>query len=153
MSNLYLSSRALEDLKKELIERKTITRRKIAEKISAAIALGDLSENFEYTEAKEDQGTNEVRIIQIEDMIKEGIVVEQETGEQVIQIGSRFTARTANGAEKRFEIVGTLEADPLNGKMSHESPLGRACIGKRVGETAEVVTPSGAVVYTVLAIE
>ncbi len=146
----YLSADGLEKLKQEWEDRKTKVRAEIAEKISAAKELGDLSENFEYQEAKEQQGQNEGRIMELESMIKDFSLVEQQKG-GTINLGSRFTIQV-NGAKRQFEIVGSSEADPLQGKISNESPLGQAFMGRGEGDVVEVKVPSGVVSYTLLSI-
>ena len=147
----YISKEGLAKLEEELADRKTRQRKDIAERISSAKELGDLSENFEYHDAKEAQGTNEMRIVQLETMIKEAEVVAQTSGTDTVELGTTFVA-TLNGVEKVFELVGSSEADPLAGKISNESPIGRAFHGRRVGESVEVETPSGKIAYTVLRI-
>jgi transcription elongation factor GreA len=148
----YISADGLQKLKDELEWRKTTVRREIAEKIGAAMELGDLSENFEYAEAKEEQGTNEVRISNLESMIKDSIIIEQQSGGDTIELGTTFTAE-ANGMRKTMQIVGSNEAKPLDGKISNESPIGQAFIGHKVGEEVSVAVPSGTMVYQILEIK
>lgn len=148
----YISAEGLEQLKKEFDDRRLRVRGEISEKISAAKELGDLSENFEYQEAKEQQAQNEMRLVDLEGMIKDCEIVSQQKGGNAITLGSRFTAE-GNGAKRVFEVVGSNEADPLQGKISNESPLGRAFIGLEEGEKVEVKTPSGALSYKILKIE
>ena len=148
---VYVSAEALEELKHELHHRKMVTRREIAARIEAAKELGDLSENFEYHEAKEQQGANESRIIELEDMIRNAVVVEKKTGGS-IALGSTFHVKVG-GMEKAFQLVGATEADPLGGKISNESPIGQAFLGKNPGDIVEVDVPSGKVSYEVLRIE
>ncbi len=148
----YISAEGLEKLKQELEDRRAKTRGEIAEKISAAKELGDLSENFEYQEAKEQQGQNESRIVELEGMIQDAVLVEQQTGGSTITLGSRFTVETGK-AKKQFEMVGSAEADPLQGKISNESPIGQAFIGRGEGEKVEVTVPSGTISYKILQIE
>lgn len=133
----------------ELETRKTTTRRDIAEKIGAAKELGDLSENFEYQEAKEEQGSNEVRISELESMIKDSVLVEQQKGGDTITLGTTFTAEVG-GLKKTFQIVGSNEASPLEGKISNESPIGQAFIGHGVGDKVSVAVPSGTMVYKII---
>ncbi len=148
----YLSEAALEEVKKELQERRTTNRKQLAEEIGAAKELGDLSENFEYHDAKERQGQNESRIIQLENMIHNAVIVATKTGESKISLGVRFVAEF-NGTEKTFEIVGATESDPMAGKISNESPIGNAFLGLSVGEVAKVETPAGTMEYKVISIE
>jgi len=148
----YISPEGLEELKEELQERKTKTRREIAEKIGQAKELGDLSENFEYHDAKQVQAENESRIIHIEDMLRHVVVVEKKTGATCVSIGTGFTVEIG-GQEKTFFIVGASEADPLSGKISNESPLGNKFLGACVGDKIEMETPGGTMTYTVKSIE
>lgn len=149
----YISEEGLKKLEEEYAHRKLVVRREIAERISNAKELGDLSENFEYQEAKEAQGANEVRIVELEEMIKSAVLVTTKTGGDVIQLGVRFTVKTAPHPERIFELVGSTEADPLKGKISNESPLGKSFIGARVGDVVAVETPGGLVEYTIVRIE
>ncbi len=149
---MYISQQGLEELKRELEERTRQTRRTIAETISAAKELGDLSENFEYQDAKEQQALNEARILQLEDMVRNAVIVEQTTGNDKIILGSTFTALVGT-QEKTYQMVGSTEADPLGGKISNESPLGRALIGHKVGDRVAVETPNGAIEYKIISIE
>lgn len=144
----YISAQGLEGLKKEFEDRKKITRREIAEKIAAAKELGDLSENFEYHEAKEQQGLNEARILQLEAMILDSVIVEQSTGQDAITLGVTFIA-VINGNEKTFSMVGSSEADPMSGKISNESPIGKAFMGRGAGEEVTIEVPSGEIVYII----
>lgn len=148
----YISPQGLEDLKAELQERKTKIRREIADKIGQAKELGDLSENFEYHDAKQLQAENESRIIHVEDMLRHVVVVEKKTGETCVSIGTGFVV-DIDGQEKTFYIVGASEADPLSGKISNESPLGNKFLGACVGDSIEMETPSGTMTYTVKSIE
>lgn len=149
---IYVSADGLEKLKQEYADRSTRVRKEIAEKISGAKELGDLSENFEYHEAKDTQGQNESRIIELEGMIKDAEVVLQQTGGNAITLGSHFTVEM-KGTKRTFEIVGFAEADPVAGRISNESPIGQAFIGHNVGEVVEVAVPSGTMKYKILKIE
>jgi transcription elongation factor GreA len=147
----FVSAEGLEKMNEEMTMRKTTLRKEIAERISAAKELGDLSENFEYQQAKEDQGSNEVRIVELEGMIKDAVVVEQQKGGDTITLGTTFVAKTG-ALEKTFQIVGSNEAKPLEGKISNESPLGQAFIGRKDGEVVEVSVPSGTITYKIISI-
>ncbi len=148
---IYISKQGLEELESEFLERTRVTRREIAELISSAKDLGDLSENFEYQDAKEQQALNEARIAQLEAMIHDVILVEETSGNDMIGLGCRFTAHV-NGAEKIFVMVGSTEADPIAGKISNESPLGVALMGRRTGEVIAVTVPSGVIEYKIVQI-
>lgn len=144
----YISAEGLKKLIAEMETRKTITRKEIAECISDAKELGDLSENFEYQDAKERQGSNEVRISELESMIKDAVVVEQQAGGAMIILGTTFKAES-NGATRTFQIVGSNEASPIEGKISNESPIGMAFIGHAVGDKVSVAVPTGTMVYRI----
>lgn len=148
----YISATGLQVLKDELIQRTSITRREIADKISAAMELGDLSENFEYHEAKEQQGLNEARVAQLEEMIRNNVIVKDTIGGDTIDLGTTFDVEV-NQTNKTFCLVGSSEADPLLGKISNESPIGKAFIGRKAGEEVEILTPSGAISYKIISIK
>ena len=145
---IYISSKGLQELKDEVVDRKTIQRRAIAERISAAKDLGDLSENFEYHEAKEEQGLNEARISQLENMFHDAVIVDETSGGEMIGLGATFVVEV-NGQEKTYSMVGSSEANPIAGKISNESPIGAAFFARKVGETVEVSTPGGSISYRI----
>ena len=147
----YVSPEGLEVLEGELKERSTTLRKEIAEKIGVAKDQGDLSENFEYQDAKERQAANETRIIKLRDMLTRVKLIEKSTGDD-IQLGSTFVATLADGTEKNFEIVGATETDPMAGKISNDSPIGKAFIGQALGATVDVETPSGTISYIIKSI-
>lgn len=147
----YLSKEGLTTLEAELLQRKKALRAEIADRIASAKELGDLSENFEYHEAKEQQAQNEMRIIDLENMIKDTVMVEQQSGGNTISLGTTFMVETG-GKARKFEIVGSNEADPIAGKISNESPLGQVFIGRGEGEVVEVSVPSGAITYKIVSI-
>ncbi|MFH1631553.1 MAG: transcription elongation factor GreA [bacterium] len=153
MDQHYVSEEGLQALKDELENRKTTLRREIAEKISVAKEQGDLSENFEYQDAKDQQAENETRILLLEELIKSAVLVEHREGESTISIGATFKVELEDGSTKDFELVGATETDPLAGKISNESPLGQKFIGTAAGDTIEVKTPSGTVKYKIISIE
>lgn len=148
----YISKKGLQDLKEEHENRIKNIRKEIAKKISDAKELGDLSENFEYHDAKEQQGTNEIRILEIEKMIKDSIVIEETTGNNEISLGVTFIAEL-NGNKKTYTIVGYNESSPMEGKISNESPIGRAFMGKTVNDIVTVEIPSGKASYKILEIK
>lgn len=149
----YVSVEYLEKLKAELHNLKTVQRRELANRIEAAKALGDLSENAEYHEAKDALGFVEGRILEIEDLMKYAVVIEPEAAKagSNVRVGSKVKVKV-NGKEKTFDIVGSNEADPLSGKISNESPIGMALIGTHVGDKVNVKTPTGTTAYEVLEI-
>ena len=143
--------KALED---ELEELKTVKRREVAEKIKVARGFGDLSENSDYDEAKNEQGLIESRIIFLEKMLKNVRVLDHsELTNEEVMVGSKVKVKDEDGEIEEYSIVGSTEVDPLEGKISDESAVGKGLIGRRVGEVAEITVPSGAVVrYEVLEI-
>ncbi|HPF95268.1 MAG: transcription elongation factor GreA [Candidatus Magasanikbacteria bacterium] len=143
----YVSPEFLEKVKEELHQLKTVKRRELALRIEEAKALGDLSENAEYHEAKDALGFVEGRILEIEDILKNAVIVEAQVG-GAVRIGSTVSV-SVNGKEKEFTIVGSNEADPLAGKISNESPIGAALLGATSGQKVPVQTPSGTTVYEV----
>lgn len=147
----YLSSEGLGKLKKELAERKGQIRTEITKKILAAKELGDLSENAEYHDAKEAQSFNEGRIAELEEIIKEAVVISNGNISDIVVVGSTVRVKSPHG-EHRFTIVGPAESDPTQGFISNESPLGSAFIGHKKGEEVEVKTPGGVVGYKILEI-
>lgn len=149
---VYISQEGLEELKREHVLRTRETRRVIADAISSAKELGDLSENFEYQDAKEQQSLNEARILQVEAMIQQAVIVEETSGGEQIELGCTFIAQV-HGVEKTFSLVGSMEADPLAGKISNESPLGRALMGRAKGDVVCVTVPNGTIEYTILKIK
>ena len=142
----------LKKLQDELEERKTKVRQTIADAIKEAKEQGDLSENAEYSEAKHQQNENETRVAELESILKDSVVAVKQKSLSSIDIGSRLTVKMKS-KELHFEIVGSNEVDPAQGKISNESPLGKEFIGKGKGDKVEVVTPSGTVKYEIVSIE
>jgi transcription elongation factor GreA len=147
----YVSSEGLEKLKEELHQLKTVRRREVATKIETAKALGDLSENAEYHEAKDELGFIEGRIMEIENILKNVSLIEQGGSSGMVRIGSHIVVEM-NGKKKEYTIVGSDEADPLQGKISNESPLGNAFLGHANGDRVSVTTPGGTQTYRILEI-
>ncbi len=137
-----VTKEGLEKLMEELEHRTTVVRQDIAQAIKEAKEQGDLSENAEYSEAKREQAENEARITQLEEMIKNAEVVAHDGRIKGVQIGSKVTI-TCNNSNHDFEIVGSNEADPSMGKISTESPFGKALMGHDVGDVVTVETPGG----------
>ena len=147
----YFSKEGLEKLKQELGERKGTLRAEITRKILAAKELGDLSENAEYIEAKEAQSFNEGRIGELEETIKDGLVIRNGQQHDVVVVGATVKVKSSRG-DHQFTIVGPAESDPAQGFISNESPLGSAFLGKKKGEEVEVKTPAGLAKYKILEI-
>ena len=145
----YEGLKALED---ELHELKVNRRREVAQKIKEAREQGDLSENAEYDAAKEEQRDIELRIEEIDKILKNAEVVDDNDGDSsVINVGCTVTIKDLEfNEEMEYKIVGSTEADSLKGKISNESPVGKALIGAKKGETVEVETPAGIIKYEIL---
>lgn len=151
MTKTYLTEEGLKKLKEELKFLKTDKALKIAKRIKEAKELGDLSENAEYAAAKEAKAETEARISEIEKILKESTTIEEPKKIGVVQVGSTIEVENSTGVHK-FTIVGRNEASPLSGKISNESPLGAAFLGKQANNMVEVKTPKGAVTYKIMRI-
>jgi len=145
----YLSQEKYEALKEELTRLKTVTRREVAERLDYAKSLGDLSENAEYHEARDQQADIEDRITSIEEILKHAVIVKSKHGVEV-EIGSTVTIKKTGGEENIFTLVGQEEASMAEGKVSFQSPLGEALLGSHKGEEVTVKTPRGEVKYTII---
>jgi len=152
MENKYLTPEGFKKLKEELRYLKEIKRREIAERLEKCIAFGDLTENSEYHEAKEEQGFVEGRILELEDLLNNAVVAPENCQKNFAQIGS--TILVSNGSQKeRFKIVGAEEANPMENKISIESPLGKALVNQQKGAVIQVETPAGKTKYKIINIE
>ena len=139
----YLTEQGLDELKKELEELKTVKRPEVIQALKEARALGDLSENAEYDAARSEQAEVEGRIAQLEVMIEKAKIIEKNDG-SAVSFGSTVTIQYLDDSEKEtYTIVGTSEVDPFDNKISNESPLAKAIMGKKVNEKATVVVESG----------
>ena len=153
MSKQFITAEGLEKLKIELEELKMIKRRKIAERIQKAKEMGDLSENAEYSEAKDEQAFNETKIIELEEMIKNATTIDdRHLNSDIVHIGSTITVKS-NGETKKFTIVGSNEANPGEGKISNETPLAVAFLGRKANDEVEVEIPSGRMRYEIAEIK
>lgn len=153
----YVTEEGREALEKELDYLKVVRRKEVAEKIKVALSFGDLSENSEYDEAKNDQAILEARIADLEVMLNNAKVIEKnEQDADKVHIGSNVSVsfKRADGSEatREFSIVGSNEANPRLGKISDESAVGKALVGAKLGDSVEVETPGGIVVYTILSV-
>ncbi|MFH1430657.1 MAG: transcription elongation factor GreA [Candidatus Uhrbacteria bacterium] len=140
--NTYITVDGLGKLQGELLHLKSVRRREIADKIERAKELGDLSENAEYHEAKDEQAFIEGRILDLETAINSATIVSAPTDADRVNIGS-CVELDCDGVERKYCIVGASEADPTQGRISNESPLGQALLGRTPGEEVSVVTPRG----------
>ena len=146
-----LSAERLEELKSELTYLKTVREKEVADQIKEARSFGDLSENSEYDEAKNEQGKLYSRIAELENILSNFVVIEEHaTDPNTVRLGSRITVKdVVTGDEETYQVVGSQEADPMNGKISEESPFGRALLGHREGEKVTVESPSGPIHYEI----
>jgi transcription elongation factor GreA len=151
---VYLTADGVEKLRQELDTLVNVKRPALAKRLRHAIQQGDLSENADYITAKEEQGFLEGRVQQIEEMLRRAAVIEENGPADKIGLGNLVTVIEV-GADDRevFQIVGSAEANPLDGKVSNESPLGQALMGHRIGDTVTVRAPSGELAFRILAIE
>jgi len=152
MDNKVLTKEGLEKLKEELEYLKNEKRPQVSDRIKSAKELGDLSENAEYQEAKEEQSFVEGRILELEHLVKTSSVVKKMKGNNSIQVGSKVKI-DREGQIMNFTIVGSTEADPVQGKISLESPFGEALMGRSLGEEIEVDLPSGKTKCKILEIQ
>jgi transcription elongation factor GreA len=152
MDKYYVTQKRLEELKQELEDFKTNRRREVADRLREAKELGDLSENTAYDEARNEQERVEMRIVELEEMIKNAEIITHAKGDSVL-IGSKVSVKKGTSTKAiDYEIVGSEEADPLNGKISNESPLGKAFLGTRVGDKVTVATPAGIMHFQIVSI-
>ena len=145
----------LKKMEQELENLKTVRRKEVAEKIKEARGQGDLSENAEYDAAKEEQGEIESRIVQLENLLRNAEVIDEDVLKMdVVNLGSKVTVLDVEfDEEMEYTIVGSTEADPMNGRISNESPLGMALLGQKVGATVMADTPDGEVAVKILNIQ
>jgi len=151
---VYLTAEGVENLRRELDHLTSVKRRALAERLRHAIQQGDLSENANYISAKEEQGFLEGRIQQVEAMLRRAVIIEENGPTDEVGLGSRVTVVEDGGdGEEVFHLVGPAEADPTNGKVSNESPLGQALMGRGVGGIVTVEAPGGEIIFKITAIQ
>ena len=150
-----LSAERLEALKEELNYLKTVREREVADQIKESRSFGDLSENSEYDEAKNEQGKLYSRIAEVENILANCVVIEEhEQDPNTVRLGSRIKVLDLEFEEESsYEVVGSQEADPMGGRISEDSPFGKALLGKKVGEEVIVEAPAGIIKYKVLEIQ
>ena len=144
----HLTKQGVDELKSELQELLG-QRSEIAERIKTAREFGDLGENMEYTAARQDQERNESRVAEIEHILQNAKVITSPKTDSKVVLGSKVKLKSEDGKTKEFQVVGTVEADPLNGKISDESPIGKALLGKKEGEEVEIKTPAETATYKI----
>lgn len=154
MEKIKMTSEDYQDLQTELEQLKTVGRKEIAEKIKVALSFGDLSENSEYDEAKSDQGKMESRIAELEETLQNAEVIDEtEYAKDTVNRSSRVRLKEiGTGNESEYKLVGITKVDPLEGKISDESPVGKAIIGRKVGDMVDVDAPAGKLQYKIVEI-
>lgn len=152
---VFLTREGYDNLKQELEQLKTVTRKEVAERIKVALGYGDLSENAEYDQAKNEQAHVEERILQIENILRSAKIVEEhEVTTDKVNISTDVTVLEEGEDEPEvFSIVGSAESDPMNNKISNESPLGAALLGRRRKDIVEVNAPDGIIKYKIISIK
>ncbi|MCF6464578.1 transcription elongation factor GreA [Clostridium sp. Cult2] len=152
--DVFLTLEGLKKLENELDELKTVRRREIADRIKQALAFGDISENSEYDQAKNEQGQLEERIAKLEMILRNAKLIDDEDiSTDVVSIGSKVVVKDLEYDEDmEYIIVGSAEADPYEGKISNESPVGKALLGKKAEEIVEVHVPDGLIKYQIISI-
>jgi transcription elongation factor GreA len=151
---VYLTREGIAELKEELEDLVKVKRPALAKRLRKAIQQGDLSENADYQAAKEAQGFLEGRIQQIEGMLRRAVIIESNQGAEEVQLGSHVrVVEEGFDDPEAFYLVGPAEADPGEGKISHKSPLGRALMGHRVGDTVRVEAPAGEIKFQIVGLE
>lgn len=152
--DMYLTSEGATKLKAELEQLKGPQREEMAKRLRSAIQMGDLSENADYHKAKEDQAFMEGRIQELEYLLKNAIIVDvDEVPKDTVQVGSCVTVQEEDGPEEQYFLVGAKEADPRTGRISNESPIGRALMGGHAGDVVTATTPGGEIKLKILKIE
>jgi transcription elongation factor GreA len=150
----YLTADGAARLKAELEELKGPARDALAQRLRSAIQMGDLSENADYHKAKEDQGFLEGRIQELEHALRNAVIIDElPVKNDEVAIGSHVTIQEEDFSPETYHVVGSKEADPRNGRISNESPIGRALMGAKVGDTVTAETPNGALKFKILKIE
>jgi len=150
----YVTAEGLREMKEELEHLTTVKRDELSEKLRIAIAQGDLKENADYHDAKEQQGFTEARIRDLQDALRRAKVIADPVRSDVVGVGSTVTvAEEGYDDEETYKIVGALEADPSKGMISNESPIGKALLGAKKGQTVQFQSPGGTISFTVIAIK
>lgn len=152
MKQIQMTKEGLGTLKKELDEMVNDKRPRLVERLANARSQGDLTENSDYSNAKEELEFLDGRISELENVLKTATIVSGNRKKDGVAVGTRVTVKVS-GEKHIYNMVGEWEADPVNKKISPESPLGQALVGKKVGEKAEVQAPAGKLIYEILAIE
>jgi transcription elongation factor GreA len=150
---VYVTAEGMQNLKDELTYLTTTKREELSAKLEAAIAQGDLKENADYHDAKEEQGFAEARVRDIEDILRRAQIIDDNGPTDIVRVGSTVTvSEEGYDEEETYNIVGAAEANPAEGRISNESPIGQALLGARKGQVVRVNTPGGNIEFTILSI-
>lgn len=150
----YLTQEKYDELQGELNSLKTVRRKEIAESLEYAKSLGDLSENAEYHEARDEQAKVEDRILRIESILKNAVIVSHHDAGGIIEMGSEVkVTKKGEQTAREYTIVGSEEVDTTKGKISYSSPLGQALLGKKKGDSVSINTPSGVAEYLIVSVD
>ena len=149
----FLTPQGHQKLEKELDYLRKVRRQEIAQRLHQALEEGDLLENAELEDARNEQAFVEGRILQLETMLRNAVIIEEAGPRETVGLGSHVTVVEGGGPPETYHIVGSAEADPAEGLISNESPLGRALMGQKVGEEAKVNAPDGLLVFKIVGIQ
>ncbi|MBU1119076.1 transcription elongation factor GreA [Patescibacteria group bacterium] len=150
MKKNYYTKEGLERVKEELDYLENVRRKQVAKRIKVALEQGDISENAEYSEAKEEQAFVEGKVLELRGIVKNAkVITKNKNNTGTAGLGSTIAIKDAGGEKKEYTIVGSGEADPLKGRLSNESPIGKAFVGKKKGDSVDVETPGGVQKYTI----
>jgi len=149
----FLTGEGLKNLEQELHHLQTVRRHEVAERLHAAMEEGDIDENAEYDDAKNEQAFVEGRILTLEMMLKNAVLIDDKAASDEVALGAKITIEEGGNPPELYHLVGAAEADPTKGKISNESPLGKALLGRRVGDTVQVHAPAGQLTFRIAAIE
>lgn len=152
MKKIQITKEGFDNLKEELKNIQEVKRPLTIDKLQKARSMGDLKENNAYHAAREELGELDGRILEIKHVIKHAEIVETNGSDNQISLGKTIVV-DAEGTTRTFQVVGEFEADPMNGKVSHTSPIGKTLIGKKTGEAIEIILPGGKVTYTILSVK
>lgn len=153
MSKQYLTPEGAENLKEELIRLEGTERGALAKRLKSAIEMGDLSENADYIKAKEDQSFLEGRIEEIKYLLHNAEIIQENSHYDTVLVGAKVTIQEDDFSPEIYHLVGSKEASPGDGRISNASPIGKALLGKKIGDTVTAGTPSGDIVFKILKIE
>ncbi len=152
MKKIQITKEGFNNLQEELKNLQEVKRPFTIDKLQKARSMGDLKENNAYHAAREELGELDGRILEIKHVIKHAEIVETNGGDNLISLGKTIVV-DAGGTTRTFQVVGEFEADPMNGKVSHTSPIGKTLIGKKTGEMIEIILPGGKVTYKILSVK